>query len=147
MPSVTVGNTHYFTVSACCGPPTHNTSPADPSYFDPQVRKHRYPNHWQLFVKDEGKTLRSVNVVVRKFDVPLPCSPRRMHGMVPAPYCSMKDVQDDSDDFEQLQFGEDDRVTSFGVDVYQQVFPVGATAQGLVGGDVHPQRSAPECTR
>jgi len=63
MPSVTVGNTHYFTVSACCGPPTHNTSPADPSYFDPQVRKHRYPNHWQLFVKDEGKTLRSVNVV------------------------------------------------------------------------------------
>lgn len=49
-------------------------------------------------------------------------------------------MQDDDDTFGQLQVGKDEQVASFGVDVYQQVFPVGAATQVLVGDDVHPQQ-------
>lgn len=75
---------------------------------------------------------RSVNVVARKFDVPLPHSPRRMYDIAPAPCCAMDDVQDDDEDFDQLQVDDDEQVTSFGVDVHQHVFPVSATTPGVV---------------
>ena len=44
----------------------------------------------------------------------------------------MEEMQDDDGDFYQLQVDEDEQVTSFGVDVYQQVFPVGNATQEVV---------------
>ena len=77
-------------------------------------------------------------MVARKFDVPLPQPPRRMHNIVPAPYCAMDDVQDDDEDFDQLQIDDDEQVTSFGVDVHEHVFPVSATTPEVVVDDTHP---------
>lgn len=53
----------------------------------------------------------------------------------------MEDAHDEDDDLDQLQAHEDDQVTSFGVDVYQQVFTVDTTTPGAVGDNVHPQQS------
>ena len=50
----------------------------------------------------------------------------------------MDDVQDDDEGFDQLQIDHDEQVTSFGMDVHQHVFPVSATAPGLVVDDTHP---------
>ena len=61
-----------------------------------------------------------------------------MHDIAPAPCCAMDDVQDDDEDFDQLQIDDDEQVTSFGVDVHQPVFPVSATTPGVVVDDTPP---------
>lgn len=70
--------------------------------------------------------LRSANVVSRKFDLALPCSPRLMPTMIPTPLSTSEDyvVDDEGDDDERLQLGGDENVTSLGVDISQKNFPV-----------------------
>lgn len=53
-------------------------------------------------------------------------------------HSSVDDVQVDDEGFDQLQIDDDEQVTSFGVDVHQQVFPVGGTTQGVVVDDTPP---------
>ena len=72
--------------------------------------------------------LRSVKVVARKFDVPLPCPPKHVKIMIPSPYSSIEDDDDSDDESEETQFNLDEEVTSTNNEIYEEIFPLPSSA-------------------
>lgn len=71
-------------------------------------------------------SLRCMSVIARKLDVPLPCPPKCVCDMAPAPHLSIEDIDDSDDDLDDVREAEDANGQCLGPgdDVYQRVFPV-----------------------